>query len=657
MSNTTAAIMALPAPLENIRLVGDEDKHATLLFFGETSTLPDDAKNVLVESVKLACAMLFPFSEAIRDISRLGDDTPPALVVKLSDRHLSQVRNLFVMNPTVKGYLDNTQQFPSFTPHVTLGHPDYAEEMDQRVLARQLYRVNFDRLAVWWNDERIECSLTQMIDGDSVAMSEAVENFLEHFGVKGQKWGVTRAKSSSGSSSSSALRDPKSLSVGRQLLEKAKADKTFWHRSGAIAVVAGAGLAAAALAPALLPASVISAAGGSALVASKITLGTGIAVRGAQIQNSRAFIQRNRARVAHADISADGTVGSVYDAMSQSQKNLSAVLAYSFVNKIEFKDDDEVQNVWTTMSPEQRSVALFLANVADISSSSIAHSENIDKALAHALPKELQNRGPDAKWLVRENVAALKDRAANQALSGWLFPEVKRLQKKYKLGNVNIATNDAAMNEFMANALARMQPVLAEIGVSPTGIYRLVAKRGSKGNAYFAIEGGDANKRFSLPEESLLHDDFDIDQALVHAGIKGMKWGVRRKVDSSTGLVARTDSADQIHADRIAGKIAKGGTSAASNRDLKDFAARINAEQEFNRANHSAEAQKGQSFVNKFLKTQGQRQFNRVADKAIDIAVEKALSSAGLKIGKNKPGLGLGLEELSGRLKPKKKGR
>jgi hypothetical protein len=65
MANTLAAIMAIPAPLEPIRLVGDEDKHATLLFFGETSTLPDGAKDVLTESVGTAASMLSPFGESV----------------------------------------------------------------------------------------------------------------------------------------------------------------------------------------------------------------------------------------------------------------------------------------------------------------------------------------------------------------------------------------------------------------------------------------------------------------------------------------------------------------------------------------------------------------------------------------------------------------
>jgi 2'-5' RNA ligase len=184
MANTVAAIMAIPAPLEPIRLVGDEDKHATLLFFGETSTLPDGAKDVLTESVGTAASMLSPFGEEVVDIARLGSDDPPALVAMLSDQCLSQIRNLFMMNPAVKGYLDNNpDQFPNFTPHVTLGFPDFAEEAILRGLTRQLRFVRFDRLSVWWNDERIDYPLNNGVN-NSMAMSDQVENALAHMSAK-----------------------------------------------------------------------------------------------------------------------------------------------------------------------------------------------------------------------------------------------------------------------------------------------------------------------------------------------------------------------------------------------------------------------------------------------------------------------------------------
>lgn len=194
----TAGIMAIPETLDTIRLVGPEEKHVTLLFFGSTDSLPENAKETMLSAVETAANMLFPFSESTLERTRLGDDNPPALVTMLSDRNLTQIRNLFLMNPDLKGYLSNTPQFPSFKPHVTLGFPDFKEEVTLKALSSLVYRVRFDRLAVWWGDERHEFKLN-LAEQDSVGMSaEKGAEFLSHYGKKGMKWGVRKDRGHEG---------------------------------------------------------------------------------------------------------------------------------------------------------------------------------------------------------------------------------------------------------------------------------------------------------------------------------------------------------------------------------------------------------------------------------------------------------------------------
>lgn len=380
MANTTAAIMAIPSPLESIRLVGDEDKHATLLFFGETSTLPGEALQTLKDSVELAAGMLFPFSESVVDIKRLGSDVPPALVACLSGENLTQVRNLFMMNPEVNGYQNNVEQHPSFTPHVTLGYPDFTDEAIFRALMLQIYGVRFDRLSVWWNDERFDYDLG--LPPSDKTMSDAVDNFLakhavddpdalEHSGVKGMKWGVRR----------------------------------------------------------------------------RVDPGTGLVLK--------------------------------------------------------------------------------------------------------------------SKHDVRTNL---------------------------KTGSVKVT-------------------------------------------------GGSRKERKALKNH--LNDGGQLDLAT------GKK-----------ALQPRTGSADQIAQDRIASKIKAGGVNSLSNADIQAYTRRLQMSKDLNRVlaeQSAAEKAASQSFITKFVKKQGARQADRVINKAIDIAVEKALESSGVKLGKKNPELGSGLNEISKRLKPKKK--
>lgn len=174
-ARTTAVVVALPSQVDPIRLVGEEPKHATLLFFGETASLPSNAKEVLLQTLEQVSKMAEPFSEVVVDVSRLGDDTPPALVAMLTNRKLGLLRETLQVNPDVKKYLSNATQHPQFTPHVTLGYPDYHGETDLRKLVSSVRRIWFDRLALWWNDEQVEFDLNSINmekDVESVGWSE-----------------------------------------------------------------------------------------------------------------------------------------------------------------------------------------------------------------------------------------------------------------------------------------------------------------------------------------------------------------------------------------------------------------------------------------------------------------------------------------------------
>lgn len=172
---------------------------------------------------------------------------------------------------------------------------------------------------------------------------------------------------------------------------------------------------------------------------------------------------------------------------------------------------------------------------------------------------------------------------------------------------------------------------------------------------------------------SLAHAEITVDTILSHSGllggdpltgpsakqhgIKGQKWGVRRKPSAVTGLVSRTSSPDQIAQDRIAKKIAKGGIESLSNTDIQAYTRRLQMHEELSRAlaRQSAETKKkSDSFIKRFIMKQGGRQFDRVANKAIDIAIEAAIRQAGVKVGASNPALGKGIQETSRRLKPKK---
>ncbi|HEY5443432.1 MAG TPA: hypothetical protein VIJ87_02965, partial [Pyrinomonadaceae bacterium] len=132
-------------------------------------------------------------------------------------------------------------------------------------------------------------------------MKKTVDEVLEHHGVKGQKWGVRKA-ATSGSSSGTASAKASSSESPRAAAGAAKAkqvlvDHAYAKRSAQIAGLSVLGIAAAGLAPGLLPAAVVAAAGGTTVLSAKVALAATVATRAAYVQNYISYAKRAKARV------------------------------------------------------------------------------------------------------------------------------------------------------------------------------------------------------------------------------------------------------------------------------------------------------------------------------------------------------------------------
>lgn len=122
------------------------------------------------------------------------------------------------------------------------------------------------------------------------------------------------------------------------------------------------------------------------------------------------------------------------------------------------------------------------------------------------------------------------------------------------------------------------------------------------------------------------------DNEFQHHGIKGMKWGVRRERGPG-GTVGSNPAASSSH---------------LSDSDLRDAVNRMQLERQFQQLSTERTA-KGESFTKNLLKDIGKKQVRRIANTAVDIAVEQAIHKVGVKT--ESPGI----QEVAKRMKPKKK--
>lgn len=135
-----------------------------------------------------------------------------------------------------------------------------------------------------------------------------------------------------------------------------------------------------------------------------------------------------------------------------------------------------------------------------------------------------------------------------------------------------------------------------------------------------------------------------VETILAHHGVKGMRWGVRRKATVGAQEVIVSDrrkklktsggsghpaSSDAVRA-RTLGQIGKkSGVKSLSNKELQDYSQRLQLEQNVKRLNFN-DANPGKKFVLTILGQTGKNQASQLADQAASIAAKEAIRRAAL---------------------------
>lgn len=199
-------IVALPEPNDPIHKISSEKKaHLTLLFLGEVTD--EELRHILEFVGHVVENSLRPFWLTSDFRGPLGPQDADVLFFDKDQGNLkvpALARDYFLGDDTIRKAYDSVEQYPEWTPHLTLGYPEKPAKPDTHEVLRYA-SVNFNRIAVWFGDSegmefRLKETRSDLAEVGEWSMSDELEDLLEHHGVKGMKWGVRKDKGHEGES-------------------------------------------------------------------------------------------------------------------------------------------------------------------------------------------------------------------------------------------------------------------------------------------------------------------------------------------------------------------------------------------------------------------------------------------------------------------------
>ena len=203
-------IVAIPKEDDYVwRLSSEKVPHMTLLYIDELDA--DKAQHVVEHLQHIAATSLGRFGLSVEKRGPLGSDKADVLFFdRAYTDTIATARTQMLQDDVIREAFDAVEQYPEWTPHLTMGYPETPAKPDTREYPGVNW-VYFDRIALWTDEYGgIDIELKPRED-HAIAMSarDRVESVLAHYGVKGMRWGQTKKKSTSSSSASeTSPKDP-----------------------------------------------------------------------------------------------------------------------------------------------------------------------------------------------------------------------------------------------------------------------------------------------------------------------------------------------------------------------------------------------------------------------------------------------------------------
>lgn len=190
------------------------------------------------------------------------------------------------------------------------------------------------------------------------------------------------------------------------------------------------------------------------------------------------------------------------------------------------------------------------------------------------------------------------------------------------------AFNDR-MNEAFLDQHGTSPSGLRKVKINKDGSAQIVDARHADGDPEIKLEFDSKGHIVKIVVIDNTLEHFDVGEFLAHHGIKGMKWGQRRK-RGANGLV----SSESHQARQALAKAKKHGSKALTNKELADLNKRLQLERQFSQLTYKPGKSK---VVADIIANTGKQQAQRALNDALANQIGKAMSGGTKKYrGKNK---------------------
>jgi 2'-5' RNA ligase len=191
-------IVAIPEEEDPVWKTSSEKiPHCTLLFLGEQDSA-EKAIHITEQIQHMVSTSLTTFAMDVHSRGTLGEKSADVLFFDQArvPKDLIEFRSQLLKDDTIRECYDSADQYPSWTPHLTMGYPETPAKKDKDRYSDKFRMVYFDRIALWISDydgpevklgyektfggPRQRLSDWDSMADSSLAMSDSTRAFLMH---------------------------------------------------------------------------------------------------------------------------------------------------------------------------------------------------------------------------------------------------------------------------------------------------------------------------------------------------------------------------------------------------------------------------------------------------------------------------------------------